>query len=234
MMIDKPGQAYRRAARDALGFPSVMLLAGMMGFGSLARESGMSLGMSLGATAGIWGLPGQVALVELHAAGVPILFAVLASSLANVRFMPMAVSFLPLMRSGMRHYGWMYVLVQMLSFNSWAAGQKAFPEIVQDMRARYYIVFGLICITAGLLGTAVGYFGVTMISRPAALGLIFLNPLFFTVLLCSTKVRPAVLAIAIGVPLGPVFHMLSPDWGLIATGLVGGSLALWVDYRSGR
>ncbi len=234
MMIDRPGPACRRAVRDALGFPSVMLLAGMMGFGSLARESGMSLGMSLSATAGIWGLPGQVALVELHATGAPILFAVLASSLANVRFMPMAVSFLPLMRSGVRHYGWMYVLVQMLSFNSWVAGQKAFPVIAPAMRARYYTVFGLICISAGLFGTALGYFGVTMMSRPAALGLIFLNPLFFTVLICSTTVRPAVLAVVIGVPLGPVFHMLSPDWGLIATGLTGGTLAMWIDCRYRR
>ena len=48
---------------------------------ALARESGFSLGMALATTAGIWGLPGQVALAELHVAGVGALFAILASSL---------------------------------------------------------------------------------------------------------------------------------------------------------
>ena len=54
-----------------------MLLASMTGFGSLANQSGFSLGMALASTAGLWGLPGQVALVELHAAGVGALFQLL-------------------------------------------------------------------------------------------------------------------------------------------------------------
>ena len=230
-MINTPKGTYRRAVRDALGFPSIMLLASMTGFGSLARESGLTVGMALTTTIGIWGLPGQVALVELHAAGVSALFVILASSLANARFMPMAVSFIPLMRSGVKNFGWMFVLVQLLSINSWAAGQRSFPDIVPEMRARYYVVFALICMTAGLIGTATGFYGIGAMSRPAALGLIFLNPLFFAVLIAGTRVRPAMIAIIVGVPLGPIFHMLSPDWGLLATGLAGGTLAYWIHRQ---
>lgn len=231
-MIETPKPTYRRAIKDALGFPSIMLLASMTGFGSLARESGFSLGMALTTTAGIWGLPGQVALVELHAAGVSALFVILASSLANARFMPMAVSFIPMMRDGVKQFGWMFMLVQLLSINSWAAGQRSFPDIIPEMRARYYVLFALICMTAGLFGTALGYYGVGAMSRPAALGLIFLNPLFFAVLICATRARPALIAIIVGVPLGPIFHMLSPDWGLLATGLVGGTVAFWIHRRT--
>ncbi len=201
----------------------------MTGFGSLARESGFSLGMALSTTAGMWGLPGQVALAELHAAGVSTLFVILASSLANARFMPMAVSFIPLMRAGVNRFGWMFVLVQLLSINSWAAGQRAFPEIIPQMRARYYVCFAIICMSAGLIGTAAGFYGIGAMNRSAALGLIFLNPLFFAVLIAGTRVRPAIAAILVGAPLGPIFHMLSPDWGLLATGLVGGSLAFWIS-----
>jgi predicted branched-subunit amino acid permease len=230
-MINTPKDTYRRAVKDALGFPSIMLLASMTGFGSLARESGLTVGMALTTTVGIWGLPGQVALVELHAAGVSALFVILASSLANARFMPMAVSFIPLMRDGVKKFGWMFVLVQLLSINSWAAGQRSFPDIVPEMRARYYVVFALICMTAGLIGTATGFYGIGAMSRPAALGLIFLNPLFFAVLIAGTRVRPAMIAIIVGVPLGPIFHMLSPDWGLLATGLAGGTLAFWIHRQ---
>lgn len=232
-MIDTPGQTYRQAARDAFGFPAIMLLASMTGFGSLARESGLTLGMALSTTAGIWGLPGQLALAEMNAAGVSALFVILAVSLANARFFPMAVSFIPLMRGGVRHYGWMYALVQLLSINSWAAGLKRFPDIAMSQRPRYYVAFACICMGAGLLGTVVGFFGIGAMPPPAALGLIFLNPLFFAVLLAGTRLGPAIGAMLIGVPLGPVFHWLSPEWGLLATGLIGGTLAFWL-HRARR
>lgn len=227
-MISSISGTYKRAFKDALGFPSVMLVATMTGFGSLARESGFSLGMALSTTVGIWGLPGQVALVELHAVGTSMLFVILACSLANARFMPMAVSFIPMIRPGVKRYGWMFVLVQLLSINSWAAGQRSFPDIVTTLRARYYICFALICMTAGLIGTAIGFYGVGALSRPAALGLIFLNPLFFAIIITGTAKNPAMIAILIGAPLGPFFHYLSPDWGLLLTGLIGGSIAFWI------
>jgi len=231
-VINSPRQACGLAARDALGFPSIMLLASMTGFGSLARESGLSLGMALSSTVGIWGLPGQVALAELHAAGVSAAFIILASSMANARFMPMAVSFIPLMREGVKNYGWMFVLVQLMSINSWAAGQRAFPNIAADIRVNYYVTFAGICMIAGLIGTTIGFFGVGAMPASAALGLIFLNPLFFAVLIAGTILRPAVIAIIVGIPLGPIFHFLSPDWGLPVTGIVGGTLAFLIHRKS--
>ena len=233
-VISNPRATYKKAFKDALGFPCIMLLASMTGFGSLARESGFSLGMAISTTAGIWGLPGQVALVELHVSGVSTVFVILASSLANARFMPMAVSFIPMIREGISRYGWMFVLVQLLSINSWAAGQRAFPEIAPKMRVHYYVCFALICMTAGLMGTVIGYFGIGAMNRTAALGLIFLSPLFFAVLISGTTQRFAMIAIIIGVPLGPVFHMISPDWGLLMTGFIGGSLAFWISQRTDK
>lgn len=232
IMLSSPATVYRRAAKDALGFPSVMLLASMTGFGSLAKESGLTLGMALSSTAGIWGLPGQVALVEMHAAGVSALFVILAVSLANARFLPMAVSFIPLMRDGVKRFGWMFALVQLLSINSWAAGLRSFPEIEVHLRARYYVLFALICMSAGLVGTTIGYYGIGIMNRAASLGLIFLNPLFFAVLLAGSHARPAIIAMLIGIPLGPILHLLSPDWGLLVTGLLGGTLAFLIHIRA--
>ncbi len=221
----------RLALRDALGFPVIMLIASMTGFGSLARESGFTLGMALSSTAGIWGLPGQLAMTEMHAAGVSAVFVILAASLANARFMPMSVSFLPLIRHPDHNDRWSYLLVQLLSINSWAAGIRRFPTIEVIHRRRYYVVFAVVCITGGLTGTVIGYFGVSAMPRPAALGLIFLNPLFFTVLLAGSQSKAAIIALIIGIPLGPLFYLLSPEWGLLATGLIGGSLAFWLHQR---
>ncbi|MEJ2176422.1 MAG: AzlC family ABC transporter permease [Gammaproteobacteria bacterium] len=179
----------------------------------------------------MWGLPGQEALSEMHAAGVSALFVILAVSLANARFLPMAVSFIPLMRDGVKRFGWMFALVQLLSINSWAAGLRSFPDIAINLRARYYVLFALICMSAGLIGTAIGYYGIGVMNRAAALGLIFLNPLFFAVLLAGSQARPAIAAMLIGIPLGPILHMLSPDWGLLVTGLLGGTLAFYLHHK---
>jgi len=209
-----------------------MLIASMTGFGSLARESGFTLSMALFSTAGIWGLPGQLAMIEMHVSGVSAVFVILAASLANARFMPMSVSFLPLIRHPKHNSRWSYLLVQLLSINSWAAGIRRFPNIEVIYRRRYYVVFATVCITGGLIGTIIGYFGVSAMPRPAALGLIFLNPLFFTVLLAGSQSKTAIMALIIGIPLGPFFFLLSPEWGLLATGLIGGSIAFWLNQQS--
>jgi hypothetical protein len=73
-MISGAREVTRLAIRDAVGFPSITLLASMTGFGSLVHESGLPLAMAIAATVGIWGLPGQLALVEMHVAGVSAFF----------------------------------------------------------------------------------------------------------------------------------------------------------------
>ena len=192
-MITNPRAVDRIAIRDSLGYPAITLLASMIGFGSLVNESGLPLGMAIAGTLGIWGLPGQLTLIEMHAAGASAFFVILGVALANARFLPMAVSFMPLMPS--RHAGMAsdFVLVQMLSINSWAAGLKRFPEI--------------------------------------ALGLIFMNPLFFAILLAGVNNRPSLIALLIGAPLGLFFHLALPDFDLLLTGIIGGSLAFWIGQR---
>ena len=230
-MISDARAVTRLAMRDAVGFPSITLLASMTGFGSLVHESGLPFMMAIAATVGIWGLPGQLALVEMHVAGVSAFFVILGVALANARFLPMVVSFMPLMNVEGSRTRWNFALVQMLSINSWAAGLKRFPEIARKFRRRYYIVFAVICMSAGILGTVIGYFGVGLMPRPIALGLIFMNPLFFAVLLAGVQSRPSVIALIVGAPLGVMFHIVVPDLDLLLTGAVGGSLAFWLNNR---
>ena len=220
-----------RGLRDALAAPSLVLLFSMMGFGSVAASSGLSLPMALVTTAGVWGLPGQVARVELYAAGASAAAAIAAASFANARFLPMSVSFLPLMREGVRRRGLLLLLVQLLSINSWAVGQRVFPLIAPRRRWLWFVTFAGICMVAGLAGTALGFYGLGTLPPPVALGLVFLNPLFFAVLLSGTRGRPAVIALLLGALLGPPMHLLSPDWGLLACGLLAGTGAYWLTRR---
>ena len=181
------------------------------------------------ATLGIWGLPGQIALVELYAVGSSALVVVLAVSLANARFFPMAVSFLPLMKPGVRHTGWLFLLVQLLSINSWAAGLRTFPSIQPTQRVYYFVAFGMVIMCAALTGTAIGYYAQSILPTSVALGLVLLNPIYFAMVFALVRERASVFALLIGATIGPVLIYLWPDWGLLFAGIIGGSIAFAFD-----
>ncbi len=211
--------------------PSIVLLSSMTGFGSLARDSGLGLGVALSATLGIWGLPGQIAYAELYAAGAEAFAVVLAVSLANARFLPMTVAFLPLMQVGLKRRAWLFVLAQLISVNTWAAGLRVGPSLPGPGRRLYFSVFAVICISAALVGTGLGFLAAGHVPRPVTLGLVFLNPLFFALIFADTKVRTTILSLVLGAILGPLLFLVSPDWSLLATGLAAGSAAFWLGRR---
>lgn len=222
---DKPTSkdVIRRGARDASGLPALSLVFSMTGFGSLARESGLDLGLALVSTAGIWGLPGQLAMAELYASGAGLLVIVVASSLANARFLPLTVAFMPILRPGLRRPGWLFLLSQFISINTWAAGMRTCPTLRPPLRYSYFVAFYAVCLTAALLGTTAGYLATDTLPRPVTLGLVFLNPVFFALLLAAPQGYAAAMALVLGALIGPPLYILSPDWGVPAAGLIAGT-----------
>jgi predicted branched-subunit amino acid permease len=62
------------------------------------------------------------------------------------------------------------------------------------------------------------------------LGLVFLNPIYFMlVFVADARHRARILALVVGAVTGPPLHLVSPDWGLLATGVLAGSLAFAAD-----
>jgi predicted branched-subunit amino acid permease len=217
-----------RGLAEGLGLPWIMVMTSMMGFGSLAADAGMSLPGALVSTAAIWGLPGQVAMVELYATGANLLAIALAVSFANARFMPMAMSLLPLMRSAGRKRGVEYLLAQLVSINSWALCQEAFPSLPVKLRAVYFTALTLTLLVAGLVGTALGFLAVAVLPRAVTLGLIFLVPCYYALLFAGTRARRNVAALLLGAAAGPALFTLAPEWSLLLTGLVAGSVAFFL------
>lgn len=230
-LISTPRDAAIRGLKDAMGLPSLLLLAGMIGFGSLVRETGLGLDIALGATLGIYGLPGQLAFAEMYATGAGILSIALAVSLANARFLPLAVTFIPELKSGVKNRGWLYLLVQPLAVNSWAIGLFRFPQIKPDMRVYFYVFYNIIVVTAGVIGTIIGFYAVGIIPRPITLGFIYLNPLYFALLFASFRGRRIIFALLIGAFFGPLFHLVSSDWGILINGLFAGTLAFLLEMK---
>jgi predicted branched-subunit amino acid permease len=225
------GPVFARAIRDSLSLPAFILLTTMMGFGSLARVTGLSPDMAAAATVLIWGLPGQLAMVDLTASGHGVFSAVMACSLANARFLPMVVSFLPNISRGIRRPLSLFVYAQLLSINSWAMCLKAFPGVDPDYRRFYYAVFAVSIMLAAVAGTLLGYHISGVLPRPMVLGFVFLSPLFFALVLSGVSDAPGRLSLLSGCLVMIVAHAWIPDLDLLVTGILGGSLGFFVGRR---
>jgi predicted branched-subunit amino acid permease len=220
----------RKAMLDALSLPAFILLFTMMGFGSLARGAGFGAEMAALATLFIWGLPGQLAMVELTVTGQGIVAIVFACSLANARFLPMVVSFVPAMSRGKSSLPAMMLDAQLLSINSWAVCLREFPQIEPEFRHRYYLTFASSILAAAVTGTLLGYHGAVLLPAVLVLGLIFVSPLFFALVLSAVPGRAERFSMILGCATIPLAHYLFPSVDLLITGVVGGSLG----FATGR
>jgi predicted branched-subunit amino acid permease len=230
-----PRAAFVEGMRVAAGIPAIVLAASFLGFGVLARESGLGLGASLASTATGWALPGQIALVELYAVGASWVAIALAVALTNARLLPMTVTLMPFLR----HPGtarWKYYLAaHFIAVTGWANTMQRAPLLTT--RARLPFFFGLVAVlwSCTLVTTAIGYRLPDLLPASVTIGLVFLNPIYFMLIFAAdVRARARALALGMGAIIGPPMHLVSPDWGLLATGLVAGTLAYWIDERLRR
>ena len=71
-----------------------------------------------------------------------------------------------------------------------------------------------------------------MLPPAVSLALVFLNPVYFLLLLLEETTRPSrLVALVAGAVLGPALHLVNPDWGLLIAGLAAGTLAFLVERR---
>ena len=220
--------------RDALGVPAAVLVAGMLGFGALAFDSGVSILLAAACTAGIWALPGQIVLLEMVIAGAPGPLTVLAVMLTGARFMPMAVSLMPVIRGRGHPRIRVYAAAQLISMTSWAWTMRRCADMPADVRLGYFIGVAGACWTVSIIATAVGYHLAGSFPPLMRLGFVFLNPVYFVVLLIGdARTALAVAALVCGAIAGPLFHHLNPQWSVMLAGVVGGTAAYLIE-RSWR
>ncbi len=228
MQIGGKVRVFQIAILDSLSLPVFILLTTMMGFGSLAQSVGFSPEMSALATALIWGLPGQLAMVEMTANGQELVAIIFACSLANARFFPMVVSFIPSMIRNRTSFPKLVLYAQLLSINSWAVCLRKFPEIDPGYRQLYFIVFAISILTAAIAGTLLGYYASAVLSDAFVLGLIFLSPLFFALILSAVPGAGERASLFLGCLVVPLVHRYFPSVDLLITGVVGGSLGYYL------
>ena len=209
--------------------PFWMVVGAMIGFGSLVHAAGFGLDIGIGSTLGIWGLPGQVAMIELFVLSAPLLAIITTSSMANLRFMPMVVVMTPLFRGDPRARRWRYLMAQFLSINIWTVTMSRCPDMPLMERFPFFLGVSVVCLLGGVIGTGIGFVLAGNMPLYVTLSLVFLNPAYFVFVFSSVRARNCVIAVIFGAISGPLIHLLSPDWGVPVTGLLAGTVAFFAD-----
>lgn len=230
-----PRGALAAGARDAVGAPVAVLAAGYVGYGALASGFDFPLHVIVVSSLLIWALPGQLIMLEMHAVSAQLVLIVLAVSLSASRFLPMTTVLAAMMRHP-RYNSWpMYASAQLLAMTCWVAAVNRCPQLPAEQRLPYFVGFALVCWLASAAASAVGYFAAGALSELVKLALVFMNPIYFLLILAGeTKAASGRLALVAGAIAGPIAYTLAPQWSLLAAGLVGGTAAYALHRWSRR
>jgi predicted branched-subunit amino acid permease len=221
-----------RGLRDCLSVPAFGLGLTMVGFGAMAAEAGLGILPALGVTLLVWGIAGQVALIEIHNAGGGLFALFIAVALANLRMLPMSVTGLPAVLGPRRIpvIGRLAV-VQAMAISCWTQIMTRSDHVPPAQKLPYYIGFSLTLISAGVLGTVAGH-QLGRVVPPAVLGIaIFMTPLYLLLLIFGARQWANRLSVLFGMAIGLALYPVLGDWAVVAAGLLGGTLGFLAAPR---
>ena len=181
------------------------------------------------------GKPVPLAMLEMSLSGTLVTAIVITVGLTAARFLPMAVTLMPMMRSGQagsRQPSWrLYAAAQLLAMTGWAACMRRFPDLAPPLRLAWFSGFALTNWIVCLAATLAGYGLAESLPPLVRQGLVFVGPLYFLLILTGeTRTRQGIVALACGAVVGPAVHLAAPQWSVMIGGLLGGTLA-WLMLR---
>jgi predicted branched-subunit amino acid permease len=226
-----------RGARDALALPAWVVGCSMIGIGSLAGDAGFPAGAAVLSTLLIWASPAQAIFFVSLAAGTSLPAVALAICLSSIRFLPMSLAILPLIRKEGQSAITLIAGAHLVAITTWIECLRRLPPLAVAERQPYFFGFALTCIGVSAAATYLGYVLVGALPLALTAALLFLPPIFFSVsLVAGARSIGDWLAVLLGFALTPTFNaLLGKDFDLLAAGLSGGTAAYLADkLREGR
>lgn len=222
-------KAMWRGAIETPFMPSFVLFATFLGFGAMARQSGLSMFESLFASIFIFALPAMMVLVDQMAHGASIATAALAVTATGVRLLPLVVAIVPLIRYRNVPKWVEYLIAYFTAVTMWVETLRRLPTVPRHLRAAYSIGITLNIVPSATAGALIGFVLATGTPVVVTAALLFLAPMYFMLSMLACIRDPlTLLPIAMGVILGPIFYLMAPQFDLLLTGLVGGTSSFLV------
>lgn len=198
----------------------------------------MTLSETVFMTVVVWALPGKVVLVGAVLSGASLPAAALAVGLSAVRLMPMVVALVPEMRAPATPTWVLYGLSHLVAVTSWVLAMEKLRRVPREMRTSWYFGLGATLIVMNIAVVAIVFVAAGEVSKPVSALLLMLTPMYFlTSLWGSARETAGLVAMVLGIALGPAFHLVVPEFDLLAAGLLGGAMAyaahrLWLRRRA--
>jgi predicted branched-subunit amino acid permease len=231
-----PWPHVRAGVRVAAGLPSLMLMCSLIGVGGLCRDVGFPIGAGMLSTLFIWAAPAQMVFFGSVASGAAFPLIALAVSLSSVRFIPMCMTLLPLLRQPARagRRGtptWlMLVLAHYIAVTAWVEGMRRLPGMAREVRIPFFLGFSNTIILAATFATGAGYYLIGQLPPPLAAALLFTSPTYFTLaLLNNARIMLDWIAVGLAFALMPLVVRIVPSgFDLMVNGLGVGTFAYLV------
>jgi predicted branched-subunit amino acid permease len=239
-MTLSPETSRLRAAlagcRDALALPAWVVGFGLFGVGSLARDVGYPADIAVLSTVLVWAGPSQVIFFASIAAGAAWSAIAIAIAFASLRFLPMTVSILPLLRRPGQGYLTQLLMAHCVAVTTWTEGLRRLPAVPDELRASYFLGFSAGCIGVSAGTTYAGFHLAGTLPLPLAAGLLCLTPIFFLAsLTAGIRHRADVAALTLGLVLAPISaHYVGGGFDLVVSGTAAGTIAYLAQRRMRR
>ena len=205
---------------------ALVLIGTYVGIGALAHDFGFSLPWMMLSTVLIWAGPAQVILVSALGAGDAPVGVALAVGLSGVRFLPMVVALLPLLRSPTTRTRDFLLPMHFTAASMWVESFRLLPALPRERRVPFCNGLAIGFMLSGHIGTVIGYYLAGSLPHLLTAGLLFLTPMSF--LVSATRNSSALvdrLALALGLVVSPVLVYADVGLDLMWTGLIAGSAA---------
>ena len=208
-----------------------MLVLTAIGFGTLVRDAGMTLGHTLFLSLAMYALPAQVMVVDQLQRGAALFAVALAVTLTAVRLLPMTVSLLPYIRARRTSTALQLAAVHFIAITAWIEGNRRLPQMPEHLRLAHFLGIGLGMVGATMSGSAAGFLMAAQMPVVIQSALLFMTPVYFLLsTFAAASHRRDWIAIVLGGALAPLLFLWLPNADLLLAGLVGGTVA----YVAGR
>jgi predicted branched-subunit amino acid permease len=204
-----------------------VLFGTYIGIGALAHDFGFSAGWMLVSTLLIWAAPAQVILISTLSTA-SLIEVALAIGLSSVRFLPMVISLLPMLKDAGTRQRQFVIPAHLTAISVWVESMRLVPPLPRARRIGFFNGLGVGFMSSAVLASMVGFYLAAKLPPLFAGALLFLTPMSLLMSLTrNSRVVAERVALILGLIIGPLLAgRVSLD--LMWTGIIAGSLAFLV------
>ena len=213
--------------------PAIALGCCFIAIGALLKNLGFNIQESIFSTMLTYALPGSLVMAESMLIGASLFNIFLAVWFVNARLYPMTVSLFPLMMHKSQPKWKYYFSCHFIAVSAWLIMRSNYKQIPKKHRIDYWIGIGSATVSVSVLGTYIGFSFSDYFNKDMMIGLAILNPVYFLCMMVgASKTLQITLSVVLGIILGPVIYLFSPEWSILLAGVIGGTIAYLIGEHS--